>query len=371
VASASAIASKRVRVRPGARAWDAAFVGLSVAHAAVLLTVPSIAVIALGLWWNANTIAHNFIHRPFFRSPAANRGYSAFLSAVLGLPQAAWRARHVAHHAGSSVRVRLDRDVLLDSAVVVSLWAAMIAAAPSFFVTVYLPGWALGLALCRIHGHYEHSRGTTSHYGRLYNLLFFNDGFHIEHHARPARHWTELPDGRRADGRSSRWPPILRWLEVFDLQALERVVLRSPALQRYVVSTHERALRRLLPALGDVHRVLVVGGGLFPRTALVVRRVLPAAAISIVDAEAAHLAVARPFVDDKVSMVCGTFGPESAVDADAVIVPLAFTGDRARLYAEPPARVILVHDWIWARRGRGVVISWWLLKRLNLARRRG
>ncbi|MFI5179685.1 MAG: fatty acid desaturase, partial [Vicinamibacterales bacterium] len=263
MASAAAIASRRVRVRTGARAWDAAFVGLSLAHAALLVTVPSIPVIALGLWWNANTIAHNFIHRPFFRSRAANRGYSAWLTLILGVPQAVWRARHLAHHAGAPGRPRFDRDVVVDTVLVVSLWATIVAIAPTWFVTVYLPGWVLGLALCQVHGHYEHARGTTSHYGRLYNLLFFNDGYHVEHHARPARHWAELADERRADVRGSRWPPILRWLEPFSLQSLERLVLRSPALQRYVLSTHERALRRLQPALGDVRRVLVVGGGLF------------------------------------------------------------------------------------------------------------
>jgi len=370
VASAGAIATRRVRAWTAARAWDTAFVGLTLAHAVVLVTVPSIPVIAIGLWWNANTIAHNFIHRPFFRSRAANRGYSALLSLVLGVPQAVWRARHLAHHAGLSGRVRPNRDALLDSAVVIALWIAMIVVSPWFFASVYVPGWALGLALCHVHGHYEHARGTTSHYGRIYNMLFFNDGYHVEHHARPARHWTELADGRQDDGRSSRWPPVLRWLEQFDLQALERLVLRSPALQRYVLLSHERAFRRLQPVLGDVRRVLIVGGGLFPRTALVVKRVWPGAAISIVDAEDEHLAVARPFIDDDVSMTCGTFGPGMTANADLVIVPLAFIGDRARMYAEPPARAVLIHDWIWARRDRGVVVSWWLLKRLNLVERR-
>jgi fatty acid desaturase len=78
---------------------DARFVALAVAHAGILLAVPSIPVIAVGLWWNANTIAHNFIHRPFFRTMAANRAFSAFLSLVLGIPQALWRQRHLQHHA--------------------------------------------------------------------------------------------------------------------------------------------------------------------------------------------------------------------------------------------------------------------------------
>jgi hypothetical protein len=31
--------------------------------------------------------------------------------------------------------------------------------------------------------------------------------------------------------------------------------------------------------------------------------------------------------------------------------------------------MLLVHDWLWRRRGRGVAISWLLLKRLNLITR--
>jgi hypothetical protein len=38
--------------------WDALLVALSVVHAAVLASRPPLAVIALALWWNANTIAH-------------------------------------------------------------------------------------------------------------------------------------------------------------------------------------------------------------------------------------------------------------------------------------------------------------------------
>src|SRR5881628_16948 len=48
--------------------WDALFIALALAHGLALIGFPSIPLIAIGLWWNANTIAHNFIHRPFFRS---------------------------------------------------------------------------------------------------------------------------------------------------------------------------------------------------------------------------------------------------------------------------------------------------------------
>lgn len=170
--------------------WDALLVALSIVHAAALLIVPSVPLIAIGLWWNANTIAHNFIHRPFFRARAANRAYALYLSVVLGLPQSIWRERHLAHHADRPVRVRWrSREVLEETTLVLAAWGTAVLFVPGEFVFVYLPGWALGLGLCWLQGYYEHASGTTSHYGRVYNFLFFNDGYHVEHHARPGQHW--------------------------------------------------------------------------------------------------------------------------------------------------------------------------------------
>src|SRR5262249_34119601 len=157
---------------------------------------------------------------------------------------------------------------------VLGLWAALLAWRPWFFLTVYAPAWLAGLGLCAVHGHYEHARGTVSHYGKLYNLLFFNDGYHAEHHARPGLPWARLP-AARIDAPASRWPAVLRWLDALSLEGLERLVLRRPRLQRFVLGRHERAFRRLLPQLGAVSRVAVVGGGLYPRTLLVLQRLLP------------------------------------------------------------------------------------------------
>ena len=79
--------------------FRAVLIALSFAYAALLLSAPSIPLIAIGLWWTANTVAHNFIHTPFFRSRALNRAYSLFLSALMGVPQSLWRDRHLRHHA--------------------------------------------------------------------------------------------------------------------------------------------------------------------------------------------------------------------------------------------------------------------------------
>ena len=80
--------------------WDALFIALAVLHGVVLAEWPVAAVIAIGVWWNSNTIAHNFIHRPFFRAQLLNLLFSAYLSVLLGIPQTLWRERHLAHHGG-------------------------------------------------------------------------------------------------------------------------------------------------------------------------------------------------------------------------------------------------------------------------------
>ena len=40
------------------------------------------------------------------------------------------------------------------------------------------------------------SRNAVSSYGRLFNLLWHNFGYHQEHHLRPSLHWTKLPSAR-------------------------------------------------------------------------------------------------------------------------------------------------------------------------------
>lgn len=258
----------------------------------------------------------------------------------------------------------------IEATLILVLWTVWAALAPRTFFAVYVPGWLIGLGLCYLQGHYEHARGTTSHYGRIYNLFFFNDGYHVEHHLQPGEHWTRLPNRVGATARRSAWPPVLRWLDAFSLEGLERLVLRSRPLQRFVLAAHERAFRRLLPAVGDVRTVSVVGGGLFPRTALVLDRLLPGASITVVDANADHLATARQFLDDRVTFVHATYDSGQALDADLVVIPLSFAGNRHQVYDRPHASAVLVHDWIWRRRHPGVVVSWLLLKRLNLVARR-
>ena len=365
-------------------AWDAVFVGLSVAHGAVLAVTPAAPVVAVLLWWNANTISHNFIHRPFFGTRTANRMYSAYLTLLLGFPQTLWRQRHLKHHAeladhaaakpaAACVRTvagpsGLRTGMAVELALLAAFWTLLATQLTPWFLTAYLPGWAIGLGLCQLQGHYEHARGTRSHYGRIYNFLFFNDGLHVEHHQRPGLHWTQLDQLVQPETPRSRWPPVLRWLDALSLEGLERLVLRSARLQRFVIAAHERAFRRLLPLAGDAKRVTIVGGGLFPRTALVLRKLLPDADLTVVDACAEHIEIARPMLGDGVRFVHEAFDPARGCDADLLIIPLSFNGHRARIYERPPAPAVLVHDWIAASHQPSAVVSWLLLKRLNLVR---
>jgi hypothetical protein len=253
----------------------------------------------------------------------------------------------------------------VDRALVLGLWGGLCLWAPGFFLKVYLPGYLAGLLLCFLQGRYEHVRGTVSHYGKLYNWLFFNDGYHIEHHAEPSRPWTRLPACREKDGPASPWPAVLRWLEFFSLCGLERWVLKSRVLQQFVLLSHERALRRLLSTLPPVRRVGIVGGGLFPRSVLILRRLLPGARLVVIDASEEHLRQAHEFVGEGVEWVHGRFVPGGADDFDLLVIPLSFVGDRAAVYRRP-AGPVLVHDWIWRRRGRSAVVSVALLKCVNL-----
>lgn len=350
---------------------------------------------ALTIVWGSNTIAHVHIHTPLFRAKLHNEAFCVLLSLWLGVPQTIWRRRHLAHHAGQASREKgsaLRGRGALEIALIGLLWAALLAALPRFFLFAYAPGYALGMALAWVVGHYEHrdeeaTLEGVSHYGRLHNLLWVNDGYHVEHHRFPNEHWTRLP-GRRAPGTAeSAHPPLFRWLDpprdggrssgrapAILLGALERVVLRSALLQRLVISCHERAFRALFSKLDIAHlqRVCVVGGGLFPRTVIALRRILPEAHIVVLDGSKENLEQAREHLaglglERDVELLLGRFEPAMTIETDLLIAPLAFEGDREALYATPRPAVTVVHDWLWRRRGSAsAIVSLFLLKRVNV-----
>ena len=366
------------------------------------------------LCWTANTLAHLHLHRPLFRARRLNRAFDVYLSLLMGLPQSLWRARHLWHHAGEPPggvrrvpRARLLPELLALAALLGGLLAT---GRPEIWPAAGL-GWLAGLGLCGLQGWAEHlgtdgqGEAGVSCYAAWYNRLWFNDGYHREHHRWPGRHWRRLPGERVEPSLASPWPPLLRPLALLPalardalppfLDRLEAFVLSRPRLQAWLLSCHGRALDRVLAQAGcdpsQLGGALVVGGGLFPRSALLLRQRAPGLPITVLDARPEHLAAARACLRRRglsevgIRFTNGLFDAARLASARGegigrehsdgeglglAILPLAYRGDRQALYRHPPAPLTLVHDWAWRRRGEGgCLVSPWLLKRLNLVRR--
>ncbi len=353
--------------------------------------------------WGANTISHNHIHAPLFRSPLVSRLFSLYLTLLLGVPQQLWRSRHLWHHAGERKEVRklpLGTLGVLEILLLGGFWLTLVVLMPRFFWLQYLPGYLLGMLLCQLQGIAEHDGRPVfamlgvSHYGALHNWLWCNDGYHIEHHLHPGEHWSRLPLHRKESPPSSRvsqWPPLLRFLPEDGVRAwygrsvaklldrLEGWALHPGPIQRLMLRTHARAMATLLqklPQHGDsVRRVAIVGGGLFPRSLLILAKLLPHARFVLIDQSARHLAVAErylrtsaPDLLPRVELRESLYEPSQELSCDLLVIPLAYLGDRQALYQRPQVtQAVLVHDWLWRRGGdTGCAVSLLLLKRLNL-----
>jgi hypothetical protein len=169
-------------------------------------------------------------------------------------------------------------------------------------------------------------------------------------------------------------------LGAFLLARLEELALRPGPIQRFMLASHRRALAELLPvvsaARGRPRRIAIVGGGLFPRSALLLAELMPGCELVLIDADAGHLRTAaaclrqRAPLPARLELQHGFFEPAEwprYAGFDLVVVPLAFVGSRGALYALSDGPALLVHDWLWRRGGTAsTVISLLLLKRLNL-----
>lgn len=108
-------------------------------------------------------------------------------------------AKDSGRHARELRQVQLDR--------MAHVVALVVFAALSWRWTLlcYLPAFYLALAFVNVQNYFEHygaaperrDTDSVSYYGRLYNLLAFNDGYHQEHHLRPQTHWSRMPEVRR------------------------------------------------------------------------------------------------------------------------------------------------------------------------------
>lgn len=189
---------------------------------------------------NYQCIAHNFIHIPFFRSSAINNVFSILNSIGIGLPQSMYRIHHLNHHRfnnhpdtdeSSTYRfgkngkeenifkysllgvVRTDLAGLYKIAgkqsilptveiAVLLIFFGLYFYQDSYLALTYLaPSVIFGQIFAVWENYCEHHRAplndrkrdSVSCYNPFYNLLWFNNGYHQEHHYSPQVHWTEVP----------------------------------------------------------------------------------------------------------------------------------------------------------------------------------
>jgi fatty acid desaturase len=220
--------------------------------------------------WNVNSIAHNFVHNPYFSSDVLNRAFGWWQSVIMGFSQQFYDRVHQHHHMGNSDRpdesgetadwvsiyrhghegkpesvwtytflsifrddpVRIFRELYKRRPFdaywgVFELLSWMALCADGFylnwrFMLCYLPFFYLGHSLSYLNGYYMHYKANpdlpiawgVSSSSKLYNFLWFNNGYHAEHHFRPKVHWTkmaalheEIKDEQLRAGVMVIWPP--------------------------------------------------------------------------------------------------------------------------------------------------------------------
>jgi fatty acid desaturase len=207
------------------------------------------ALYAFGIGWSLDSVAHNFIHNPFFASRRLNRLTSFVLTWALGVPQTMYAYVHMRHHAGNSDKPGPDgatvdpislyqygadgraepmltyvfgqfwrdagpfevareirakrpleaRQALQEFWSMVALYGLLLALNWRF-VLLLAPSYYLGQCLSFLIAYYEHlgadpatpiATGVSS-YAPVYNWAFLNNGYHAEHHFRPKWHWSKM-----------------------------------------------------------------------------------------------------------------------------------------------------------------------------------
>ena len=201
---------------------------------------------------------------------------------LLAVPQRWWKLRHLRHHGlvepgrpPDAPRRRGDRR---DRAGARRRSRSLAALAPAL-LGVVLPALAVGFGLCALQGHAEHARAAAGvdYHGRIYNRLWFNDGFHAAHHRAPGADWRRpRPATAARTTRVSRLPPALRWAEALPALANRAAPRRStgssasrrtsPLVRRHLLRAHAAAFAALLsPAERErIRTVTVIGGASVP-----------------------------------------------------------------------------------------------------------
>jgi fatty acid desaturase len=198
---------------------------------------------------NINGLAHNFIHNPFFRSSLVNRLFSLANSVACCFSQTYYDVVHMQHHKGNSDRPGENGETIdwlsiykhghdgeaenpwtyvflsffrdnpaaikrelskrgrgdliwgnIELAAFASVLLVMCLLNWRYVICFFLPFFYLGHCFSYLNGYFRHYGADpdkpiawgVSSYGRIYNWIFFYNGYHAEHHFRPKVHWTKM-----------------------------------------------------------------------------------------------------------------------------------------------------------------------------------
>lgn len=244
------------------------FLFVAFPHLPWIARIPLGFIWAVSISWNINGISHNFLHNPYFKSAALNRAFSVLESVTVGFSQVFYEQVHKDHHKGNAdlpdargatrdplsiykhgrdgkpenlfayvflsyfrddpkaiyraIQRRspiLARWGVFEIALFVAMYVAM-GIANWRFIVFFLPCYYFGNCLSYLNGYYLHFGGKpdvplawgVSSYEPVYNALWFNNGYHAEHHYRPRVHWTEMKRLRETlkDEQSSAGTKVIR-----------------------------------------------------------------------------------------------------------------------------------------------------------------
>lgn len=205
---------------------------------------------------NFQCVAHNFIHAPFFESRILNYIFSIWNTLLIGVPQTIYKYHHLNHHRHNNdyqdaegktedysslfryskisrepesvftysilgpIRADLIElyrqghaknqgpQIVAETFLFLALLGFTTYLSPAFTLYCYLPVWFLGQAAAYAENYFEHYGATpgnrmtdsVSCYSNWYNFIWFNNGFHQEHHYRPQIHWSKVKEIKITEG---------------------------------------------------------------------------------------------------------------------------------------------------------------------------
>lgn len=200
---------------------------------------------------NYECIAHNFMHNPFFKWKPLNKLFSITNSIAMGMPQAIYNSEHINHHLytndkwnentppqdnsstyynGKSnqeesafrytflayFRISLFEQakgatkysgklVYVELLAITVFFGWLLITNPFAFLVFVLPTHYFGTCVAALENYVEHyacdpenpKANSVSVYNKFYNLIWFNNGYHQEHHCNPKVHWVKIPSMRK------------------------------------------------------------------------------------------------------------------------------------------------------------------------------